>query len=166
VLAYACQELQMPFYTIDINPAFLDYTRSLLSELGLADHTTFFCGTMTEFVLKVKLKNPPLLVFVDSDHNYFGVLKDIQAIYRLRKRPYAIAFHDFSLRSYAYENIRVDQAILDAFGKGVRYQRIGFQFGEKAVPGKDSPTEDGSYWDDNGSEGVIIETKAYKRLHL
>ena len=60
----------------------------------------------------------PVLVFVDGDHRYDGVVADIRAIRSLATQPYACAFHDFSLR-YAdgsLIDVRVDRAIKDELG--------------------------------------------------
>ena len=164
VLAYACRELGMPFHTIDINASFLEDTRQLLSDLNLAKGTSFFRGTMNDFVKQIRLEEKPLLVFVDGDHSYAAVLEDIQAIYRLNQRPAALAFHDFSLRSFRYEGIRVDQALSAVFGPQVQFQRIGAQFGENPKPSKEQPSASGSYWEAFGSEGVIVETAAHPQL--
>lgn len=166
VLAFACRELRMPFHTLDINRTYLDDTRRLLQDLDLGKSVSFFHGTMTEFSQQVRLDHRPLLVFVDGDHTYQAVLHDIQAIYQLNQRAVAIAFHDFSLRSYQYEGIRVDQAIRAAFGSSVELIRIGVQFGEQPVPSREQPSASGSYWEAYGSEGVIVETQAYKHLLL
>ena|SRR2546422_5557027 len=167
VLAYACRELQMPFFTIDINTAFLDYTRNLLFELDLAKHTTFFLGSMPQFAESIQLQDNPVLAFVDSDHSYSAVITDIQAIYRLNRQPYAIAFHDFSLRSFKYENIAVDKAIYDTFGANVPIKRIGVQFDEQPTPSRENPSPSGSYWwDYNGSEAAIVEIGLSDRLRI
>jgi predicted O-methyltransferase YrrM len=164
VLAYAARELGMPFQTIDINRAYLDDTRHLLEDLGLADRVSYFHGTMTEFAQRVDLDRCPLLVFVDGDHTYPAVVRDIQAIYQLSQRPAAIAFHDYSLRSHRYDGIRVDLAIRAAFGPSVELRRIGVQFGAQPVPSRAQPSASGSYWEIDGSEGVIVETQAYEHL--
>jgi hypothetical protein len=112
------------------------------------------------------LEHKPLLVFVDGDHTYSGVVKDIKAIYQLNRRPYAMAFHDSSLRSFKYENTHADKAIHDAFGRGVKYKRIGVQFGEHPTPSRDKPSASGSYWEYNGSEAVIVEIDSVEQLRI
>ncbi len=164
VLAYTFRELRVPFHTIDINRNYLDDTKRLLEDLGLAESASFFHGTMPEFAQQVHFDHKPLLVFVGGNHNYKAVLQDIKAIYQLNQLPAAIAFHDFSLRSFRYEGIRVDQAIRTAFGPGVELRRIGMQFGERPIPSREQPSESGSYWDVYGTEGVIIETQNYTNL--
>jgi hypothetical protein len=121
---------------------------------------------MAEFAEVIRLEHKPLLVFVDGDHTYSGVVKDIKAIYQLNRRPYTIAFHDFSLRSFRYENIDVNKAIYHAFGEKVEYKRIGVQFGEHPTPSRDNPSEDGSYWEYNGSEAVIVEIDSVEELRI
>jgi hypothetical protein len=56
---------------------------------------------------------------------------------------------------------RVDRAIYDFFGKDISLLRIGEQFDEStSYPLKTRPSEDGHYWDMNGTEGVIIKLPA------
>ncbi|MCJ7640695.1 MAG: class I SAM-dependent methyltransferase, partial [Desulfobacterales bacterium] len=115
--------------------------------------------TMNSFVEEVKLEENPLLIFVDGNHTYSAVVNDIMAIYQLNRRPYAAAFHDFSLRTRnpSHGNIKVDQAIFDCFGLSVDYIRIGVQYGECPKLSSHNPSEEGFYHESNGSEGVIVE---------
>jgi hypothetical protein len=157
-LAFVCKKLSWPFYTIDINQQFVGETRKLLDGLGLADQVTFFDGTLRQFASKVKLDTSPLLVVVDGAHEYKGVLDDIRSIYQLNRQSHSAVFHDFSLRHDDMLDERVDKAILDFFGEEIALQRIGEQFGENTTyPLKSRPSEDGHYWELNGSEGVIIK---------
>jgi len=159
LFAYLCAKHGWPFYTLDVSKEYLGYTKALLETLGLRAEATFFLGTMQDFARDIRLAAPPLLVFIDGNHDYPEVVKDIDAAYRLDRRPYALGFHDFALRSHnpADGRIRVDRAIFDCFGDDVPYLRIGQQFGENPVPGAENPTAAGAYWEKNGSEGVIVE---------
>lgn len=157
-LAFVSQKLGWPFYTIDINQQFIGETKNLLGKLALDDHVTFFVGTLNQFVEQVKLADPALLVIVDGDHHYEGVLNDIKNIYRMNYQSYAAVFHDFSLRHEDLPDERVDKAIYDFWGDEVSLLRIGEQFDENtSYPLKNRPGPDGHYWELNGSEGVIVK---------
>jgi len=159
LFAYLCDKYGWPFYSLDITPEYLEYTRKLLHELGLGSGGRFFLGSLEKFGRETRLAERPALVFIDANHSYPEVVKDIRALYELNRRPRAVAFHDFSLRSSnpADGRIFVDRAIFDCFGNGVEYRRIGQQFGENPVPSAESPSPAGAYWERNGSEGVLIE---------
>lgn len=164
-LAFACRKLKWPFYTIDINNEFVQMTRSLLTKLGLAQDVSFFAGTLQDFAAKIRLKKNPLLAVIDGDHRYQGVLNDIKSLYQLNRRCHAAVFHDFSLRHDVIQDERVDKAIFDFFGRDVHLTRIGEQFDEDtSYPLKTHPSEDGHYWELNGSEGVI--TKLPTKLNM
>jgi len=157
-LSYACQKLGFPFYTIDLEPQFVNETRTLLRRLDLAKNVVFFQGTLAGFVSEVKLKDPPLLVVVDGDHQYQGVFDDIRSLHQMQPRSYAAAFHDFSLRHDQMPDERVDKTIYDFFGSDVDLARIGEQFDiHTSHPLKERPSPDGHYWELNGSEGVIVK---------
>lgn len=164
VLAYLCKIFDWPFYTMDINRQHLEHTKELLSELGLDRNATFFLGPLAKFADTIELSVAPVLAFIDGDHSYQAVKNDITALYKLKQRPYAAAFHDFSLRSHnpLHKDILVDKAVFDCFGYDVEYQRIGVQFDQNPVPSKEKPSPSGSYWKRNGSEGVIIELVNYE----
>jgi len=160
-LAFVCKKLGWPFYTIDINQQFVEETRHLLGSLGLADHVIFFTGTLRLFASQVKLSASPLLVVVDGDHQYQGVLNDIHSIYCINYQGHAAVFHDFSLRHDDMPDERVDRAIYKFFGNDISLLRIGEQFDENtSYPLRDRPSPDGHYWDLNGSEGVIVQLPA------
>jgi predicted O-methyltransferase YrrM len=158
VLAYACKQLQMRFYTIDIRRENLDYTGELLKTSDLAAHCVFFHGTLSDFAATIRLQYRPLLVFIDGDHRYSAVIKDIRAVYQLNYRPFAVAFHDFSLRSQRIPEIAVDKAIYDALGDEIDIQRIGCQAPVEAALG-DS-------WEPGGSEAALVELKSVARRRM
>ncbi len=100
----------------------------------------------------------PTLVLIDADHHYDAVAADIRTLYAMASRPYAAAFHDFSLRYTTPElsNVRVDRALIDAFGEDFQHIKIG----EIAAPGgptlQITPQPDGHYHEFGYSEGVLI----------
>ena len=158
LLAYLCQRYGWPFYTLDTNPEALRLTGALLRDLGLEDGARFHLGGLDSMAAAVELERAPVLVFVDAHHAYPSVVRDIRAVYRLNRRPHAVAFHDFSLRSRDVAEIRVDRAILDCFGASVPLLRIGAQFtaGPGSAPEASGPESD-YWWDSPGTEGVIVE---------
>lgn len=159
LFAYLCQIYNWPFYVIDVNADYLKYTENLLQGLGLKGRTFFHCGTLKQFAAETEMEQRPVMVFVDGDHHYSAVLKDIEATYFLNQRPYAIAFHDFSLRYHdlAHKNTLVDRAIQDCLGRDLPCTRIGVQFGKSPVPSRENPGPGGEYWERHGTEGVIVE---------
>ena len=164
-LAFACRKSGWPFYTIDISHEFVETTRNLLTKLGLAQNAHFFVGTLQEFAAQIKLKKAPLLTVIDGDHQYTGVLNDIKSLYRLNCQSYAAAFHDFSLRHDAMPDERVDRAIFEFFGADAPLTRIGAQFDENtSYPLRTRPSDDGHYWELNGSEGVIIRLPSHPNV--
>lgn len=158
LLAYLCQRHGWPFITLDTNAEALRLTSALLRDLGLLDGARFHLGTLDSLATGVELERSPVLVFVDACHAYPSVVEDIRAVYRLNRRPHAVAFHDFSLRSRDDPEIRVDRAILDCFGTGVPLLNIGTQFvGEPEQARAASDPESVYSWETPGTEGVIIE---------
>jgi len=164
-LAYLCKIFGWPFYTVDINRGYLEFTQKLLERLGLAQNAVFFLGTLEQFAEKQALTNAPALIVIDGNHDYDAVKADIACISKLSRRPHAAAFHDFSLRSHnpAHGKIFVDKAIYDSFPPGfdIRMSRIGVQFAPLPLDATgfytgDRPSPTGTYWDREGSEGVII----------
>jgi predicted O-methyltransferase YrrM len=158
LLAYLCRSYGWPFYTVDTDPAALRITGALLRDLDLADVTRLHLGSLDSLAAAVELERAPVLVFVDAHHAYPSVVRDIRAVYRLNRRPHAVAFHDFSLRSRDDDAIRVDRAILDCFGASVPLVPIGTQFAEGAADDGLAPSA--YWWESPGTEGVIVELPA------
>jgi len=155
LLAYLCRCYGWPFYTLDTDPEALRITGALLRDLGLAEVTRLHLGSLDSLAAGVELERTPVLVFVDAHHAYPSVVRDIRAVYRLNRRPHAVAFHDFSLRSRDDAEIQVDRAILDCFGTSVPLVRIGMQFEDG--PGGAARGESAYWWEAPGTEGVIVE---------
>jgi hypothetical protein len=156
LLAYICQQFDWPFYTLDIDPTATESTRLLLQRLELDKISTIHLGPLSSFVDKFLFKERPVLIILDGDHRYEAVLEDIQATYRLNKRPYAAVFHDFSLRHPTSGEL-VDQAARDSFGKNCSLRNIGVRMtGDAKYPTIENPSDDGHWWDVPGSEGAIV----------
>jgi predicted O-methyltransferase YrrM len=163
-LAYICKQINQKLYTIDIAPKFIKTTEDLLKKLKLNSHVTTFAGSFDDFSKKFKFTQNPLLVVIDGAHDYQSVYNDIQTCLQLNKPTYAIAFHDFSLR-YPPDLAHVDKAIYDSFGEDIPLQKIGEQIDADTVfPTKEKPNKDeGYYWEQNGSEGVILLLENWKK---
>jgi hypothetical protein len=157
ILALACKTVDWPLYIVDISVEYLDITKRLLEKLGFINHVFYFHGTLNEFAARTEFIESPLLVLIDGDHEYAGVLKDIESLYLFSRLSYAAAFHDFSLRHNVL-NERVDKAIVDFFGKDIPLMNIGVCFDKNtSYPLKDRPNPDGHFCELDGPEGVIIK---------
>lgn len=164
LLAHICRRFRWPLYLVDISPDFISVTKELIGSLMPTDHVVFFEGTLRTFAKEVELRETPLII-VDGDHSVRGVLEDICGIYELNLRPFAAIFHDFSLRQDEAD-WGVARAICRSFGPKVPMIRIGQQFVEGfSYCTKESPSAEGVYWDDDGSEGVIIELTGELCIH-
>lgn len=154
-LAHVARPYGLHLDVIDISRQYLDVARDTVSTFGYGDRVAFHKTTLTQFLAE-RDGPAPLLVFIDGDHRYDGVVADIRAVMGMPERPYACAFHDFSLR-YAdgpLTNVRVDRAILDEFGPEAPLHRIGETAGDgqlRTVPGADR-----HYHEPGQPEGVLI----------
>jgi hypothetical protein len=158
-LAFMAKVRGSHLYTIDIAPEWISHTQDLLGKFNLNTHTRYYCGTFDNFAANTLFQERPLLLIIDGDHRYEFVLEDIKSIYKLKKIPYGVAFHDFSLRYVHTYNIFVDKAIIDSFGPDIELIRIGEQVDEtECMPKKNNPDpkDGGFYWEEHGSKGVIM----------
>ena len=112
---------------------------------------------LDKFVENMPNYAKPILVFVDGDHRYDGVVADIKAIMNMTHRPHACGFHDFSLRyaSGPLTIVRVDNAVRDQFGPDVPLQPIGEIAGSGNVLNT-QPGQDQHYHEKGQPEGVIV----------
>jgi len=157
-LAYTCKILGYPLFLVDKSQKHLEITRSTVRYFGFND-VEYFLGTFADFVEQNSLDQQPLSVIIDGNHRYEFVMEDIRSLRRLDKSPYAVIFHDFSLRSLAVLDIAVDKAIFDSMSVSVPVQFIGVQIDENNtfMPTKSCPDEEKNiYWEMPGSEGAII----------
>jgi Methyltransferase domain len=157
-LAYLARKLGQRFEIIDIDANNLEYARAAVEMAGSSDSVGFHHSDFQSFVATADPKIRPTLVFIDADHRYDAVVADIRTLYSMSSRPYSAAFHDFSLRYSTPElaDVRVDLALLHAFGQDFQHIKIG----TIAVPGgalRIAPEADGYYHELGYSEGVLIE---------
>ncbi len=133
LLAEICRRFGWPFYTMDVDPAATASARAMLAQFGLDHRSTVFDGSLATFAAQTRLAAAPVLIILDGDHRYEAVIDDIHWTYRLNARPYAAAFHDYSLR-HPSSGEAVDQAIRDAFGPALPVTFIGAAMRRRAVP--------------------------------
>lgn len=155
-LALAAKQAGLGFDVIDIDHGFLNIAADTVAQVGLTEHVRFHAMDLATFVRNSPDYRKPMLIFVDGDHRYDGVVADIRAIRSFRSLPHACAFHDFSLR-YAdgpLTDVRVDCAILDEFGSDVALTPIGEIAGHGVL--RTEPADDRHFHAMGQSEGVII----------
>jgi hypothetical protein len=151
-LALLCQKLGLELHSIDAWDQAVRMTKEHLAGLGLPAHVHY--NNFPAFVAsKPKLPKPVLLI-LDGDHAYDVVKADIAASRQLNPRPYAIGFHDYSLR-HPTTNERVSDAVGEEFPEGA-IRLIGAVFNGSGHPTKEAPQDDGHYWQVPGREGAIV----------
>ena len=155
-LALICSSLGWPLWSMDVDSSSAATAADLLQRVGLAETVNFHLGPLELFARTVQLRQRPVLVVLDGDHRYEAVVQDIHSLYRLSQRPYAAAFHDYSLR-HPTSGERVSEAVADCFGD-VPVRLIGARMdGTGPYPTKENPQADGHWWQVPGSEGAIVE---------
>lgn len=155
-LALICTRLGWPLWSMDVDSSSAATAADLLQRVGLTEAVNFHLGPLESFARTVQLRQRPVLVVLDGDHRYEAVVQDIASLYRLSPRPYAAAFHDYSLR-HPTSGERVSEAVADCFGN-VPVRLIGARMdGTGPYPTKENPHADGHWWQVPGSEGAIVE---------
>lgn len=158
--AYVARKFGQGLEVIDINADYLKLAREAVSLAGSDTLVNYHHCDLAAFVATSGSQIRPTLVLIDGDHRYDGVSADIRALYKMKTRPFAAAFHDFSLRYITPElaSVRVDKALVDAFGPDFPHVKIG----EIAGIGKTLrtvPSADGHYHEIGKPEGVLIICK-------
>ena len=167
-IAYACKALGKPLFVIDINFSYLAKTAASLDQLGLAGNVSLFHGDLRKFCAVAQIKPAPLLFIVDGDHRYDGVVSDLWSILVTYPEARQAVFHDFSLRydKPGYQNVRVDQALLDTLGGSFPIQ----PFGQMVDPNSGfhlSPSpRDGHYHEEGQPEAALIDVRAAARAAI
>jgi len=82
------------FVSVDIEPQVQAETRRRLEEAGLADFVSLFSGTCDDF-FREHPGFQPALVFIDGDHSYDGVRRDLEALEDHVPTSGLVLFHDF-----------------------------------------------------------------------
>jgi predicted O-methyltransferase YrrM len=156
-LAATCSTLGKRLYVVDIDQVYIDITKVNVDGIIGPNNTVYFCGDLSMFYDSGLPNERPILVFIDGDHRYSGVVKDIRAVLESKMPPCAVAFHDFSLRYRVPElaDVHVDQAIYDTFGREVRFRPIGEIAGRGRILATE-PQHDGHYHESGEPEGVLL----------
>jgi predicted O-methyltransferase YrrM len=159
-LSHLTNALGKELYAVDVDGSMLDRAARTVKEStgSLPDSTHFFRGDLESFLSQTKTGHRCILVFIDGDHSYDGVLKDIRTILKSRLvRPLSIAFHDFALR-YAADSapdVRVDHAIFNALGNET-LMPMGDLSGLSSLPCEPSSVTWQGHYYKGGSEGVLV----------
>lgn len=157
--AYLARKLGQRFVAIDSYATYLEHARRTVEVTG-AGEAVFHLGDFQSFVATIDPALRPTLVLIDADHQYDAVTADIRTLYAMPSRPYCAAFHDFSLRYSTPEQsgVRVDRALVDAFGADFQHIKIG----EVAGAGSTlitTPQPDGHYHELGYPEGALINCR-------
>jgi hypothetical protein len=156
--AAIAQVLGQEVHVIDIDAGYLEVAQQSVQTTVGATNVAFHLSDFAAFAARADERIRASLVLIDGDHRYAGVVADIHALFAMPVRPFAAAFHDFSLR-YAtptLADVRVDRALSDSLGEGFPHTPIG----EVARPGgflTVTPGEDGHYHELDCPEGVLVE---------
>jgi predicted O-methyltransferase YrrM len=155
LLAHVCRESGLHLHTMDIDPTAIASVTKLLADLKLDTAVTVHHGALSAFTAKARRGDDAVLCILDGDHAYKAVRADLQAVARLPARPYAIAFHDYSLRHPTTDE-RVDEAVADHFGPKAEPRLIGMRMNGEGHATAAAPQPDGHYWKVPGAEGAIL----------
>lgn len=171
MFAYVASVTGRKFYAVDIEPIRMNVTKDTCAYFGLANHITFFTGTLKQFVDSGGITERPDLVFIDSAHSYNVTTEELEALHGQPHLPRAIALHDFNYRQGAQADlfgdnltetnpIAINVAVHDFYQKrGTRplFKRAGSLTSEGTVATKSTRGAImGDYVEDHGSEAMFI----------
>src|SRR5262245_13839631 len=66
------------FFGIDLDPTAIKRSHETLTRYGLADHALLYHGDLDSFATEFLVD--PTMVFVDGDHEYAGVKRDLEVL--------------------------------------------------------------------------------------
>ncbi len=92
-LANPARTVKPQFYGIDILDDSITRTRQILAGEMLGDHCHLFHGVLQDFVQRWDIT--PTMVFLDGDHTYEGVVKDLVTLSAYLKPGTPVLMHDF-----------------------------------------------------------------------
>lgn len=155
LLAVVCKHTGLHLRSMDIWDQAVASANNVLSGVGFSNYVTVEHVTLPNFVRKSDFPGKPVLCILDGDHAYSAVIADIKAATSLTSTPYAIAFHDYSLRHPTTDE-RVSDAIDDHFGALKQRTFIGQKMNGAGHATKEAPQPDGHWWEVPGYEGAIV----------
>src|SRR5262249_30685368 len=100
-LAHLTDALGKELHVVDVDQAMLDHAAEAVREAtgSIPDSTHFFRGDLRSFLTRPRVSDRCIIAFIDGDHRYAGVIRDIRALVDSHLvRPFSIAFHDYALR--------------------------------------------------------------------
>jgi predicted O-methyltransferase YrrM len=81
------------YYGVDISEPDLKIAKEVLTKFALINYANFFLGNIEQFLKVNKIK--PTMVFVDGDHSYEQVKKDLETILPYLSRETPVLCHDY-----------------------------------------------------------------------
>ncbi|GAA4099535.1 class I SAM-dependent methyltransferase [Actinomadura miaoliensis] len=159
VLAGCVEPMGLELDLVDVNHAYLQFTRERLRRLfpNAMSRVRMFHGDLPTYVSTVLTSEPQTRAFVHHDgaHDFNQVVKDLSSLYFVRDRVHGLAIQDTHLRGSIEHNNFVDAAVYAMFGVGVHYEPLGANF-----PAGDPVTHpnqwNGNYFLAGQSEGMYI----------
>ena len=82
------------YFGIDLAPASIKRTYNTLRREKLARHALLYCGTLQEFARLFDIR--PTMVFVDADHRYEGIKKDLDTLSTFLEPGVPVLCHDYT----------------------------------------------------------------------
>ncbi|WP_165064535.1 class I SAM-dependent methyltransferase [Paludisphaera rhizosphaerae] len=167
-LAHFAVERGKQFYVVDVDREYLDAARQTVeTALGRSPACVHYVETtLNGFFDQPRPSNRCIMVFIDGDHHYRGVVRDIRAVVNSRlERPLSIGFHDYGLRCTAADelDIRVDRAIHDHL-KGCAVIPMGEVAGLGGILPTSPVGDNGAHFPPGVSEGVVVVFNAPRRI--
>lgn len=104
-------------YSIDLDPGAIPRSLRTLESFGLARHVLLFLGTVEAFFAQHDVG--PSMVFVDADHAYEGVRKDLETLTRVLAPGVPVLCHDYVNRENDTGEIGVRRAVQEWEDAGV-----------------------------------------------
>jgi len=164
-LAAFAQDRGKVLHVVNVDRGMLEHARSAVrAALGESPSCVrYFEGSLTRFLEEAKPQGRCILVFIDGDHHYQGVVDDVRAVLdSALPRPISLCFHDYSLRytEADHRDVRVDRAIRDVLG-----EHATIPIGEVAglagtLVCRPQPGDSGAHYQEGGSEGVVVVVPA------
>jgi hypothetical protein len=107
------------FFSIDINPDYVQRGYDTLAARGLDRYGAFFLGGLGPFIEEFSIS--PTMVFVDGDHSYAGIKDDLALLAKYLQPGVPILCHDYLNTDNGKPEMGVRQAVdewvRDGFGR-------------------------------------------------